>query len=133
MISEAAYFLAEHRGFGPGHELEDWLRAEHEIDGGGTPVAAKKTTAPIHAGLPHAGLPEHPQQVGAPDLERRNSPIQTDPEQSFELLREQVGDEAAECYFNGVQFGDGAVVLSGSTRLRCEHGIWVDAGTELPR
>jgi hypothetical protein len=28
MISEAAYFLAEDRGFEPGHALEDWLRAE---------------------------------------------------------------------------------------------------------
>jgi hypothetical protein len=33
-------------------------------------------------------------QVGAVDPEHRNSPIQTDPEQSFELIREQVGDEA---------------------------------------
>jgi len=28
MISEAAYFLAEKRGFEPGHALEDWVRAE---------------------------------------------------------------------------------------------------------
>ena len=32
LVSEAAYFLAEHRGFKPGHELEDWLVAEGEID-----------------------------------------------------------------------------------------------------
>src|SRR3974390_3446107 len=32
MICEAAYFLAERRGFQPGHELEDWLRAESQID-----------------------------------------------------------------------------------------------------
>ena len=30
-IAEAAYFRAEHRGFGPGHELEDWLAGEAEI------------------------------------------------------------------------------------------------------
>jgi len=72
------------------------------------------------------------QQVGAPDPERRNSPIQTDPEQSFELLREQVGDEAPECYFNDTRFPNGALVLSGSTCLRCERGIWVEAGTRLP-
>ena len=32
MISDAAYFLAEQRDFCPGHELEDWLTAEREID-----------------------------------------------------------------------------------------------------
>lgn len=32
MICDAAYFLWERRGFGPGHELDDWLAAEQEID-----------------------------------------------------------------------------------------------------
>ncbi len=32
MIAEAAYFRAEARGFAPGHELEDWLAAEQEVD-----------------------------------------------------------------------------------------------------
>ena len=31
-IAEAAYFMAMHRGFSPGHELEDWLTAENEVD-----------------------------------------------------------------------------------------------------
>ena len=31
MISEAAYFLAQERGFEPGHTLEDWLRAEIQV------------------------------------------------------------------------------------------------------
>jgi hypothetical protein len=31
-IAEAAYFIAERRGFAPGHELEDWLQAENEVD-----------------------------------------------------------------------------------------------------
>jgi hypothetical protein len=30
-IAEAAYFLAEERGFAPGHELDDWLEAERRI------------------------------------------------------------------------------------------------------
>ena len=72
-----------------------------------------------------------PPQVGTADPERKNSPIQTDPEQSFELLREQVGDEAAGCYFNDVEYAEGALIMSGRTRLRCERGIWVEAGTEL--
>jgi len=32
MIAEAAYFLAESRGFAPGAECEDWLGAEAQID-----------------------------------------------------------------------------------------------------
>jgi hypothetical protein len=32
MIAEAAYYLAERRGFAPGYELEDWLAAEAEIE-----------------------------------------------------------------------------------------------------
>ena len=32
MVSDAAYFLAEHRGFVPGDELKDWALAELEID-----------------------------------------------------------------------------------------------------
>jgi len=33
MIAEAAYYRAEHRGFQPGYELEDWLAAEAEVVG----------------------------------------------------------------------------------------------------
>jgi hypothetical protein len=32
MIAQAAYFRAERRGFAPGHEVEDWLAAEQEVD-----------------------------------------------------------------------------------------------------
>lgn len=30
-IARAAYFLAEARGFEPGHELDDWLAAEQQV------------------------------------------------------------------------------------------------------
>jgi hypothetical protein len=30
MIRLRAYYLAEHRGFAAGHEIEDWLTAERE-------------------------------------------------------------------------------------------------------
>jgi len=36
LIATAAYYRAEQRGFQPGHETEDWLAAEREIDGAGT-------------------------------------------------------------------------------------------------
>jgi len=32
MIAEAAYFRAERRNFAPGHEMEDWVAAEGEVD-----------------------------------------------------------------------------------------------------
>jgi len=32
MIAQAAYFRAQRRGFESGHELEDWLAAEIEVD-----------------------------------------------------------------------------------------------------
>jgi hypothetical protein len=32
LIAEAAYFRAQRRDFEPGHELEDWLAAELEVD-----------------------------------------------------------------------------------------------------
>jgi hypothetical protein len=75
---------------------------------------------------------EHSPQVGAADPERRNSPIQSDPEESFELMREQIGDQPPGCYFNDVLYAHASHVLSGDTYLRCERGIWVEAGTRIP-
>ncbi len=31
-IALAAYFLSEQRGFEPGHELDDWIKAEMQFD-----------------------------------------------------------------------------------------------------
>ena len=31
-----------------------------------------------------------------------------------------------------LRYEEGTHVLSGSTYLRCEQGIWVDAGTQAP-
>lgn len=32
LIAQLAYYRAERRGFEPGHETEDWLSAEAEVD-----------------------------------------------------------------------------------------------------
>lgn len=32
MVAEAAYYRAEARGFDPGHELDDWLEAEQDVE-----------------------------------------------------------------------------------------------------
>ena len=37
-IEAAAYLKAERRGFTPGHEMEDWLDAEREVDEAAQPV-----------------------------------------------------------------------------------------------
>jgi hypothetical protein len=39
LIATAAYYRAEKRGFLPGHELQDWLAAEREVDRIGTDPA----------------------------------------------------------------------------------------------
>ena len=36
LIATAAYYRAQKRGFQPGHEVEEWLAAEREVDGTGT-------------------------------------------------------------------------------------------------
>ncbi|MDP2326208.1 MAG: DUF2934 domain-containing protein [Gammaproteobacteria bacterium] len=48
MIAEAAYYLAECRGFESGCELDDWLAAEAEIDNGY--FADAKVSPPRRAG-----------------------------------------------------------------------------------
>lgn len=40
-IAKVAYFKAAARGFTPGHEDEDWLNAEREVDAA---IAASETT-----------------------------------------------------------------------------------------
>jgi len=32
MVAEAAFFIAQSRGFLPDRQLDDWLAAEHEVD-----------------------------------------------------------------------------------------------------
>jgi Protein of unknown function (DUF2934) len=42
LIAKAAYYRAERRAFGPGHELEDWLAAETEVDQRGNAAAPRR-------------------------------------------------------------------------------------------
>jgi len=44
MVATAAYYIAEQRGFAPGHEVEDWLAAEAAVDAtlGRIPAPATK-------------------------------------------------------------------------------------------
>jgi hypothetical protein len=66
-------------------------------------------------------------QLGAPDPERKTSPVAWESDEDTESLRESVPDEAV-CFFNDGTYRHGAVIESGSSVLRCDHGIWVPAG-----
>jgi hypothetical protein len=67
-----------------------------------------------------------PRQLGAQDPELKNSPIAWESDEDTEALREEIEDEPV-CFFNDQVYSHGTVVSSGSTLLRCDHGIWVPA------
>jgi hypothetical protein len=48
VVAERAYFRALHRGFAPGHEIDDWLTAEREVAAmlAGAEPRARKPPAP---------------------------------------------------------------------------------------
>jgi len=72
----------------------------------------------------------HLPEVGAPDPERKTSPILDEDEiEEFSLDLEL---ESGACYYNGVAFPIGQWVRSGSEVLHCEErGLWVRR-TEVP-
>lgn len=47
MICEAAYYIAEHRGFEPGHDVDDWLAAEQQIDAALTRSVSRAADSPL--------------------------------------------------------------------------------------
>ena len=72
-------------------------------------------------------MTERTQQLGAPDPERKNSPVAWEADDDTETLRESIPDEAV-CFFNDLTYDHGTVVESGSVLLRCDHGLWLPAG-----
>ncbi len=70
--------------------------------------------------------------LGAQDPELRNSPIADESDEDTESLRETVPEDSPLCYFNGRAYADGTLVRSGTTTLRCERGLWVEAGPGDP-
>jgi len=74
----------------------------------------------------------HPTQVGAPDPERKNSPILDDDSFSEDLTFD-FEPETGVCYFNGQAYPIGEYVCSGNELLRCEErGVWVKKGPCRP-
>ncbi len=71
-------------------------------------------------------------QVGAQDPERKNSPVVWgELDEDDDALREAVPGEPV-CFFNDSAYPHGTVVKSGTTRLRCDRGLWVPAGPADP-
>jgi len=72
----------------------------------------------------HIDVPE----VGAPDPERKNSPIFDDESEDEAYLDVEL--ETGVCYFNDMAYPIGQYVSSGNELLHCTgRGIWVRAGT----
>ena len=66
--------------------------------------------------------------VGAPDPTEKNSPIAWEGSVETQFLRQESPGEPV-CYFNNEAFAQGAVVKTGTSILRCDRGIWVEAGS----
>ena len=65
--------------------------------------------------------------LGAPDLELKNSPIIDVEIEEGEFTG--ADREVQVCYFNGVRYAVGDCVCSGNEFLRCENGVWVRSGS----
>lgn len=73
-------------------------------------------------------------QLGAPDPERKNSPIIDESEYDEHEASPDQEIEEGVCYFNDEVFDIGASVQSGSEVLQCsERGVWVRKGEKRPR
>lgn len=71
IIREEAYALAERRGFAPGHELDDWLAAEHKIDellAGSPAVAGSEAIVESSADAARMARKEGAEGTPSPDL-----------------------------------------------------------------
>ncbi|UCG96691.1 MAG: hypothetical protein JSW31_13920 [Burkholderiales bacterium] len=74
-------------------------------------------------------MTDHAPQVGAPDPEKKTSPI-FDEDEEYAL---DLDSETGACYFNDVAYPVGQYVLSGTELLHCEgKGLWVRRGEVRP-
>lgn len=74
---------------------------------------------------------KHTQDVGAPDPELNTSPIAEENDDETEVLRQEVPGQPV-CFFNDQSFPTGMHIKSGGSLLRCDYGIWVQAGSADP-
>jgi ribonuclease Z len=123
---------------------EDELRAELERARQGIPADFDRDQQPVAAGA--RGYPLRKQerpvnkpvtdelpQLGAPDPERKNSPIIDESEYDEHEASPDLEIEEGVCYFNDEAFEIGQSVRSGSELLQCsERGVWVRKGEKRP-
>jgi hypothetical protein len=70
-------------------------------------------------------------RVGAMDPELRNSPVIQELDEEPDLvLQHRPGEHV--CYFNGRSYPHGEYVASGTQVLRCDSGVWIEAGPADP-
>jgi len=75
-------------------------------------------------------MPRNIPQVGAPDPERKTSPILDEEDEEIDPELEL---ETGVCYFNDAAYALGSYVLSGNELLHCEErGVWVRKGEIRP-
>lgn len=67
-------------------------------------------------------------QVGAPDPELKNSPIEQEADEELDYIKQQVPGEPV-CYFNNQQYSNGSYICSGEILLRCDYGVWIQTGS----
>lgn len=65
-IAISAYYRAERRGFAPGHEVEDWLEAEREVDRAAAAAAAPAPDTPALLTSKPSTRAESPAKAKAP-------------------------------------------------------------------
>ena len=66
--------------------------------------------------------------VGAPDPERRNSPVMEENSEDF-AAQGQPASDTPLCYFNDVGYAHDSFVCSGDELLHCRLGVWVSQGS----
>ena len=77
--------------------------------------------------------PDELAQVGAPDPERRTSPIIDETQLDEHAGARDLEMEEPVCYFNGEEFAIGEYVCSGSEVLQCSgRGVWMRKGEKRP-
>lgn len=67
-------------------------------------------------------------QVGAADPELKNSPVEQEGDEEREYIKQQVPGESV-CYFNNQTYKNGSYVCSSNILLRCDYGVWMQAGS----
>jgi hypothetical protein len=76
-------------------------------------------------------MPRAIQEPGAQDPELKNSPIAGEMDEDREFPRQNASG-TGRCYFNGLAYEPGTYIRSGAVTLRCQEGIWVEAGPGDP-